>query len=315
MDDPAHRASNAELRRIEKRLRQIYSRAEKELQEKADEYFSRFASLDAKKKALVEAGKITESEYRNWRRAQLMIGQHWREMQEAVAVELYRTNETALRYINGRLPNVYAANYNFSAREIQRLCDNAVSFQMINRRAVESLVKAGNNSLLPLKKLDPAKDIPWNMRKVNSAVMQGIIQGESIPQIASRVTNVTAANEVSSVRAARTIVNGVENKARHDAAEKAQEKGVVMGKVWLYTHDNRTRDAHVQAGLDYGTNANAIPLDDPFIVGGEEMEYPGDTDASAWNVYNCRCTHRNVVRGFTSVLPPEKRGHIKVRFD
>ena len=314
MDDPAHKATDRELRRIERRLKKIYGQAEKELQEKVNKYFDRFAKMDAQKKALVDAGKLAETEYKNWRRTQLMMGEHWKEMQKAVAQELYNTNVTALQYINGRLSDVYALNYNFSAKAIELSCKNAISFEMINKRAVEALVKAGNKSLLPFKKLDPAKDIPWNMRKVNSAVLQGIIQGESIPQIAARVAAVTNANEVSSVRAARTIVNGVENKARHDAGVKAEEKGVIMAKVWLATHDNRTRDAHVQAGLDYGSNEKAIPLDEYFIVDGEEMEYPGDTSASAGNLYNCRCTHRNVARGFTSKLPPEKRGHVKVEF-
>ena len=314
MPDRAHRATDDELRRIERRLKKIYGQSEKELQEKVNKYFDRFVKLDAEKQSLVDAGKLSAEEYENWRRTQLMMGKHWKEMQKAVAEELYNTNVTALEYINGRLANVYALNYNYAAGEIEQMCDRAISFEMINKRAVENLVKAGNTSLLPLKKLDPAKDIPWNMQKVNSAVLQGIIQGETIPQIADRVSSVTGANEVSSVRAARTIVNGVENKARHDAGERAAEKGVVMGKVWLATHDNRTRDAHVQAGLDYGSNDKAIDLDEPFIVDGEEMEYPGDPSASAGNLYNCRCTHRNVVRGFTSILPPEKRGHVKVEF-
>lgn len=313
--DAAHRATDKELERIEKKLSQIYDQAAKELQEKADKYFERFKELDAQKQALVKAGKMTEQEYQNWRRTQLLTGKHWAKMRESVVRELYRTNETALQYVNGQLPKVYAINYNFSASEIELLTNNAVSFELINRRAVDALVMAGDRSLLPLKKLDPTKDKPWNMGKVNAAVMQGIIQGESIPKIAARVAGVTKANEVSSVRAARTIVNGTENKARHDAAKKAQKKGVIMGKCWIAVHDSRTRDWHADAGKDYGDKEHAVKLDDPFVVNGENMNYPGDASASASNVYNCRCTHKNIPMGFTSILPPEKRGKIKVRFD
>lgn len=314
MADIAHELTDKELEKMEQHLSAIYSRAEKELQEKADKYFKRFEELDAEKRALVEEGKLTEKEYKRWRQNKIMTGRHWKQMKEQAAQELAKVNETALEYVNGRLPGVYAINYNHSAGEIERLSQNAISFEHINKRAVENLVKAGDTSLLPFKKLDSEKDISWNMGKVNSEVLQGIIQGESIPKIAKRIRNVTDANKVSSVRAARTIVNGTENKARHDAGVKASEKGVIMGKCWVATNDNRTRDWHSQAWADYGDKSNAVPIDDPFIVNGEKMMYPGDKSASASNVYNCRCSHKNVVKGFTSILPPEKRGKIKVKF-
>lgn len=314
MADIAHELTDKELEKMERHLSAIYARAEEELQEKADKYFKRFEELDAEKRALVEEGKLTEKEYKRWRQNKIMAGRHWKQMKEQAAQELVKANETALEYVNGRLPGVYAINYNHSAQEIEQLSQNAISFEHINKRAVENLVKAGDTSLLPFKKLDSEKDISWNMGKVNSEVLQGIIQGESIPKIAKRIRNVTDANKVSSVRAARTIVNGTENKARHDAGVKASEKGVIMGKCWVATNDNRTRDWHAQAWADYGDKSNAVPIDDPFIVNGEKMMYPGDKSASASNVYNCRCSHKNVVKGFTSILPPEKRGKIKVKF-
>lgn len=315
MNDKAHYLTDKEIERIEKKLSGIYSRANKELSEKTDQYFKKFAEMDAEKLKLVESGEMTEKEYKRWRRNKIMTGKHWQDMKEQTAMELARVNKTALEYVNGRLPSVYALNYNHSATEIETLSNNAVSFELINKRAVEDLVKSGDKSLLPLKKLDPAKDIPWNMGRVNAEVLQGIIQGESIQKIAKRIENVTSANKASSVRAARTIVNGTENKARHDAAEKAQEKGVVMGKCWIATNDLRTRDWHMDAWDDYGDKSKAIPLDEPFIVNGEEMMYPGDKSASPSNVYNCRCSHKNVIMGFSSILPPEKRGKIKVTFN
>lgn len=314
MTDKAHKLTDKEIEQMERHLSVIYARAEKELTEKAEQYFKRFEELDAKKRKLVEAGKMTEQEYKRWRQNKIMTGKHWTAMKEQAAQELLRVNQTAIEYVNDRLSRVYAINYNHSAQEIEHLSKNAISFELINKGAVEELVKAGDKSLLPMKKLNPAKDIPWNMKRVNSEVVQGIIQGESIPKIAKRIRNVTDSNRASSVRAARTIVNTVENKARHDAAEKAAEKGVVMGKCWIATFDNRTRDWHAQAWKDYGSKEDSILLDDPFIVNGEEMMFPGDESASPANLYNCRCSHKNVVKGFTSILPPEKRGKIKVTF-
>ena len=63
MADKAHRLTDEKLEEMEKRLSAIYSRAEKEIQKTADEYFSKFAKQDEAKRKLLEQGKITEEEY------------------------------------------------------------------------------------------------------------------------------------------------------------------------------------------------------------------------------------------------------------
>ena len=68
MADKAHLQTDLKLEQMEKRLSAIYSRAEKEIQKTADEYFARFAKQDEAKRKLVEQGKITEDEYKKWRK-------------------------------------------------------------------------------------------------------------------------------------------------------------------------------------------------------------------------------------------------------
>ena len=63
MADKAHRLTDEKLEEMEKRLPAIYSRAEKEIQKTADEYFARFANQAEAKRKLLEQGKITEEEY------------------------------------------------------------------------------------------------------------------------------------------------------------------------------------------------------------------------------------------------------------
>lgn len=53
---------------------------------------------------------------------------------------------------------------------------------------------------------------------------------------------------------------------------------------WLASIDEATREEHAAAD---GTIVN---IDEPFIVGGESLYYPGDPAGSAWNICNCRCT-------------------------
>ena len=57
MADTAHAKTDEKLEEMEKRLSAIYSRAEKEIQKTADEYFARFAKQDEAKRKLLEQGK------------------------------------------------------------------------------------------------------------------------------------------------------------------------------------------------------------------------------------------------------------------
>jgi hypothetical protein len=72
--------------------------------------------------------------------------------------------------------------------------------------------------------------------------------------------------------------------------QEAEETGAEILKYWQHSGNSRDpRDAHVQAGEQYGPD-NAIPVDQPFMVDGEAMQYPHDPNASAKNVVNCGCT-------------------------
>ncbi len=296
---------------MQKFLTEIYSNAYKDMDKKVKEYFKKFAEQDKKKRADMLAGKMTPHEYFEWRRGKIMMGKHWKKMREQIAKDLHNVNKIATAYINGQLPGIYADVYNYTAQDLQKDMPANMSFELANARAIKILSTQVDDSFLPYKKLDPAKDIPWNMRKVNTEVLQGLIQGESIPQIAERIMKVATANKVSAVRAARTIVNTVENEARRNSGKHAQSMGCIVKKMWISAEDGLVRPWHEQADSDYGGEDRAIDLDDYFIVNGEKMLYAGDRTASANNLYNCRCITPNIITGFNRTVP---KGTIKVKF-
>ena len=296
MADTAHLATDKKLEEMEKRLSAIYSRAEKEIQKTADEYFAKFAKQDEAKRKLLEQGKITEDEYKKWRKGKIMYGKRFTEMKEQCAKQLLNVNQTALAYVNGELPEVYAINYNALAGSVDGV--GGYSFTLVDADTVKHLATT-DTSLLPYKELDPAKDIPWNMKKINAETLQGILQGESMDKIAKRIMNVQTMNKDAAIRSARTIVTGAECKGRQDSYQRAQDDGIILRKYWLATYDKRGRDWHKDAGNDY-TEEKAIEIDDFFIVDGEKMLHPGDAmhGASGHNLYNCRCSVASKVIGF-----------------
>ena len=286
MADISHYQTDLKLEEMETRLSAIYSRAEKEIQKTADEYFSKFAKQDEAKRKLVEAGKLTEEEYTKWRKGKVMYGKRFTEMKEQCAKQLLNVNQTALAYVNGELPEVYAINYNALAGSVDGV--GGYSFTLVDADTVRNL-SVTDTSLLPYKELDPAKDIPWNMKKINAETLQGILQGESMDKIAKRLRNVKEMNKTQAIRSARTIVTGAENKGRQDSYARAEADGIILQKEWLATNDGRTRHSH--AMLD----GAIVDQDKKFDNG---LMYPGDPSGRPEEVYNCRCTLVAKVNGF-----------------
>ena len=287
MGDSAHSWTDWKIGEIEKELDRIYSRAEKELEEKAAKYFKRFEDLDAKKRALVDAGKMTETDYQKWRTGKIMTGKHWTEMKQQTARELLKVNETATAYVNDQIPAVYVRNYNQVANGINGQI-KGYSFELVDSSTVRRLA-TDNTTLLPYKYIDGVKDVRWNTQKVNSEILQGILQGDSIPNMAKRLRKVTEMNRTSAIRNARTSCTSAENKGRMDMLHDAEEKGVHTQKGWMATHDSRTRETHADIDGEF------VDIDEEFSNG---LEYPGDPNGDPAEVYNCRCTLVYNVVGF-----------------
>ena len=317
--DAGHEAAEQAIKRMSARLEKIYSGAAKEL---GGEWKTYLKSLEAEgemlKKAIDEAKDekskaAAMASYQKYMRLRTVMNERYNSLTEQLAGDISRVNEIAAQYINGQTPEVYAANWNWSGKNIERQSGMAIRFDIVNPNTVKNLASE-DQTFLPRFSVDPKKDIPWNTEKLNSAVAQGIVKGDSIPQIAGRLQDVCGMNEKSAVRAARTVVTSAENKARQDTAEAAQKRGVIMYKRWIATHDSRVRDWHEKAGKRYDANG-AIPLDDMFEVGPDALMYPADPNGMPENVYNCRCATAHVVKGFTSILPPEKRGKVRVTIE
>lgn len=213
--------------------------------------------------------------------------ERFRSMRDETVAKISHTNEIALDYLNGNMASVYTVNYNaFSTEKVA-----GYSFALVNEQAIKELATT-DKMLLPKKKVNIPKDEAWNKKLINSQMLQGILQGESIPKIAKRLRNVTNMNKVSAIRNARTMTTSAENKGRQDSFEKAQSDGVIMEREWIPAHDDRTRAWHLELG------GVRVGVDEPWENEYGKIMYPGDPDADPANVYNCRCAIRAHVKGF-----------------
>lgn len=88
-------------------------------------------------------------------------------------------------------------------------------------------------------------------------------------------------NRARALRIGRTESTMAANYVTKTAGEEADYQ---TQKQWLTIMDGRERDSHRFA------HEQIRELDEPFNVGGTEMDRPGDPNGGASQVVNCRCT-------------------------
>ena len=297
-----HEFADGELERIEKELAKEYDKAYKKLKKKADKYFERFDKKCKDWEERIKAGQATAEEFLAWKKQEMMHNKKYTTLVESLAQEMTQTNRMARDLVNGHMASVYAENYTFEAFEICKEAGASIRFDLVDRRTVERLVK-DEKIPLPKASLKTIKDMNWNEKKIRSALMQGIISGESNDKIATRLRSVTKQSKEASIRNARTMTTACENLGRQDRMEEAvEEYGIQMQKTWLATLDDRTRDAHAE--LDGET----VDIDQPFKNSIGRIMFPGDPDADGENVYNCRCTMITQIKGIPKDLSRREMG-------
>ena len=295
--DPAHEETERLLAEMEKKISKEYAQAEKELQAKIDDYFRRFALKDQKWQEWVRDGVKTKQEYQQWRIGQMAVGKRWESMKDTIAEDFVNADKIARSIVNGYMPEVYAENFNYGTYEAEVGSGVDTSFTLYSRESVENIVR-GNSSLLPAPGRKVSREISegrakkWNEQLVQSVMIQGILQGESIPKLATRLAKAVGdSDRKAAIRNARTMATGAQNAGRVDAYKRAEDKGVKMEQMWRATLDMRTRHEHRL--LD----GQRQKVGEPFEVEGEKIMYPGDPSAPGHLIYNCRCTLRGVVAG------------------
>ena len=295
------------LEQMERELTTIYSNAHANVQKEWLEYMEsasdELADLQeaydkAKKAGDMEAQRRLGRELRAMKKEYTVQNDRYKQVVERTALTLAIVNGIAVAYINGQLPPVYALNYNYFVSSFSKQSISlGTSFSLIDANTVKYLATT-DKSLLPQYTLNVAKDVRWNTKRLNSEVLQGILQGDSIPKIAKRLERVENMNKNASIRTARTMVTSAENKGRMDMLEKAESEGIICQKKWISALDTRTRDWHRDL------NGVSQDRDKPFENSVGKIMYPGDPSADAANVYNCRCKIGYEILGFKKL----KRG-------
>lgn len=269
--DKAHQETDKALARLEKQLKDIYTQAYKEVKEQAAEVL---AKMEFTPDMTPQQRYVLATKYDRLTKLETQIGD-----------VLKNVNAEAVKMINDEMANVYKTNWSFMSDSVKEGV-----FPVLSKSEIKTIL---TEQITPFKKLaiDTLKDSAQIKQQLTRELVSGIMQGESIPQIAKRIRGTFESNLSRSVKIARTETTRVENSARQDVANTAAKSGLPMKKKWVSTIDDDTRGMKSTDRYDHvSANGQVVDYDEPFIVSGEELMYPGDENGSAGNVINCRCT-------------------------
>lgn len=124
-------------------------------------------------------------------------------------------------------------------------------------------------------------DDVWQQMRAQLA--EGYAAGEDMHQLATRLRGVSKMSFKKATAAARTAVISAANAGSLAQVQAGGFTDEECRKEWLATEDERTREAHRRA------DGQRVGINEPFLVGGEYMQRPGDESASLENVASCRC--------------------------
>lgn len=296
MRDIGNEKTEIILKRIEDNIRSEYEKAQRDVIKKLKSYLTQFEEEDVLQHERLDQGLISINDYLDWRRRHILMNKQWEDMRDALAVDLHNVNKIALRTAREQMPEIFSLNANYAAYQVERDSGIDTGFTLYNRQAAERLLGKQVN-LLPAPSKRKAlelwdnPDVKWNMKNVQSAVLQGILQGESMDKVAKRLMSVTEMNYHAAIRNARTMTTSAQNAGREEAYKQIDEKGNKLTIIWLSTLDDRTRHSHRQMHGE-------VKEGEYFSNG---LRYPGDPEGDPSEVYNCRCQERAFIKGMEEV--------------
>ena len=262
---------------LNKALLKNYQTALKEIKKKMSTEFEKYSA----------DGVLTYNEMMKYNRLARLENEIKKEINE-----LYKKNGQDIKL---QLTEILEDNYYKIGFFIEKDLKIDLNYTLLDKEAIKIIL---DNNISG----QPYKDRLLNSKnqmyfKAKEQLTQGLILGESYPEMTKRLNQVFQGDIKRTYRIVRTESNRIRNESRLKAYEKAEVEGVKGVKVWVATLDSRTRDSHRK--LD-GQEADK---DGYFNFNGRKTKAPSGFGVPELDI-NCRCTTRIE---FKDLEPEERR--------
>lgn len=281
MADKAHILTDKKLEEMERRLSAIYSVSHKKIQAKMLKFSK---SIQVKSDNLLKAINEAETEaeqkaaknaYLQYFKKEVVKSKAFKDLSSEIALDLFNTNTEASTYINSQTPEIYALNYNWINKEMEKDIHDFVSQQI----TPEEADKYGD---LTKQTVSKSKDTKWNEDNIKKSVIVGaslLLGANAIMKRSAKLT--VEKNRNSSYRQNIDMGGDAETKARYDGLLRSEAMGNKHTKIWKTAGDNLVRDSH--AAID----GEEVDINALFSNG---LKRPKDPNGRPEEIYNCRCT-------------------------
>ena len=291
--DKALRASDELEKALQKRIESVYGDALKQAVKSCERFLRKIRDVDE--------GKIKPPSYYDtpekvlkWRRGFTRELLRRENVIKNIEKAIQQAGVEVEPIMRETVANVYHVNRLYTAELVDQQAGVNLSYSVPTTAQAEIILK---DSQPPMNKIayQNLREAPAMMRRLQNEMTQAVMLGEDQKKLIHRIRNVMGNSAYCAKRIAQTERNRVQSQARSDTIREAAEAGVVMHKRWS-TRMVNSRDSHV------ALNGVEIPEGEKFhTIWGNALAYPGDPDAPAREVINCRCILVPVV------LPPEER--------
>ena len=286
VNDPAHEWTDERLTELERAMRDEYSQAAEEMRDRLDRALRAYSSEKAQREKAMDNTEEAMKAHREWLRMQAIQQTRMGSMVDQLADAAVNANARAMDMVRDAVPTIYSENANRAAFDVDKAVGYDTKFTLVDESTVRALIGSGVTDSPILRevrvpKVSRPKDYQWNRQEFTSAVTQGILQGESVPDIVKRTRSIFGMNRAAAFRAARTATTSAECAGRVSSYRRAERLGIDLTQEWMATLDTRTRDSH--RALD----GERVAVGEEFSNG---LRFPGDPQGPGREVYNCRCT-------------------------
>lgn len=202
-------------------------------------------------------------------------------LEKGITDELVKLYAGVGKVFNNNFREIFLLNYFYTGWIFEQELQVKLAYAMLPDEAIKKAILSPLSGLTLNQRIGKNREII--ITKVKEQLTQGLILGESIQKMGTRIKTVYETGTNNALRIAQTETTRIRNEGKEESYKKAASKGVRFTKMWVSTLDSKTRDNHRK--LD-GIKANK---DGYFVIGRYKALHPGGFGVAEMDI-NCRCT-------------------------